>query len=129
MIDFDRREKRVIILFLYTFMESPGDIRDFWLDKSPGTVPCYETIKYWVRRFRSENYDLEDRLRSGRPSHLIADDFGDIIRGDTGRVATNDHHGVSRAVRLFGDNNQNSHGGTAWLQDASVSLGPARTHH
>ena len=62
-------------------MESPGDIRDFWLDKSPGTVPCYETIKYWVRRFRSENYDLEDRLRSGRPSHLIADDFGDIIRG------------------------------------------------
>ena len=61
-------------------MESPKDIRDFWSEKSPGTVPCYETIKYWVHRFRSENYDLEDRPRSGRPSHLIADDFGDIIR-------------------------------------------------
>ena len=61
-------------------MESPGDIRDFWSEKSPNTVPGYTAIKYWVRRFRSENYDLEDRSRSGRPSHLIADDFGDIIR-------------------------------------------------
>ena len=62
-------------------MESPKDIRDFWSEMSLNTVPGYTTIKYWVRRFRSENYDLEDRLRSGRPSHLIADDFRDIIRG------------------------------------------------
>ena len=72
-------------------MESPKDIRDFWSEKSLGTVPCYDTIKYWVRQFRSEDYALEDRLRSGRPSHLIADVFGDIIRetlAESPRTAT-----------------------------------------
>ncbi|GBM83257.1 hypothetical protein AVEN_256574-1 [Araneus ventricosus] len=42
----------------------------------------YDTIKVWFRKFKAENFDLEDEPRSGRPIEVDSEQLKQIIHQD-----------------------------------------------
>ena len=63
-----------MVFYLYNkeeFEKKPQKIHEDIKKTYPQDFYCLSFVKKWVSRFDKENYDLEDKPRSGRPENFI----------------------------------------------------------
>lgn len=54
------------------------NIQDIYLDRAP----ALRTVKMWFSRFQSGDFNLNDKLRSGRPSGINNDFIRDLVNNN-----------------------------------------------
>ena len=69
-------EYRSVIKFLNNIMQgkSPSVIFEEMFSVYQEESPSYETVKYWVRKFKSGFLSIHDSPREGRPNFVVTED-------------------------------------------------------
>ena len=67
-------EYRSVIKFLNMQGKSPSVIFEEMFSVYQEECPSYETVKYWVRKFKSDFLSIHDSPREGRPNFVVTED-------------------------------------------------------
>ena len=65
---------RSVIKFLNMQGKSPSVIFEEMLSAFQGECPSYETVKYWVRKFKSGFLPIHDSPREGHQNFVVTED-------------------------------------------------------
>lgn len=77
-----KRHMREVMLYHFNINKSAAESHRLLLDAYGEDTPSSTTCKHWFKRFRDGDFDVEDKLRSGRPKQFEDDDLKALVDAD-----------------------------------------------
>ena len=69
MLTFEpnKRHLREVLIFCFKWKKTAAEVHRMLVEVYSNSAPSDKTCREWFRRFKSDDFDVEDKERSGRP--------------------------------------------------------------
>ena len=78
----NKRHLREVLIFCFKWKKTAVEVHRMLVEVYDDNAPSDKTCREWFRRFKSDNFDMKDKERSGRPRAFENEELQTLVDED-----------------------------------------------